>query len=139
MTNTDQELVALAPGAGHGVGKMIAAELLGRDGIIKRIADAFERGLGATRRTWDSGAKCWVEEPDTRSQLQAAFGILAHMEGEPIKRIIHEIKKSGIDPLEALDSPAAVQAAERMVAGARAKLRRKGVGMKAAEVVDVDA
>lgn len=130
--------MTLAPGAGSGVGKLVAAELLGRDGIIKKLADAFEAGLTATRRTWDSGAKQWVEEADTRSQLQAAFGLLAHMEGEPIKRVIHEFRKGGVDPTEALSSPAAIEAAERMIAGAKAHARKVASQAKRVEPVTVD-
>lgn len=88
MPVQEQEMI-LAPAAGAGIGKIVADELLSRD-IGKKLADALERGLTATRRTWDSGVKQWVEEPDTRSQLQAAMGIMAHMEGEPVKRIIHQ-------------------------------------------------
>ncbi len=138
----DTELItleSLAPGAGAGIGKEIAKTLLAREGFIQRMADALDNALTATRRTWDSGAKQWVEEPDTRSQLQACFGVLAHMEGEPIKRVIHEVRKS-IDASEALSSPAAIEAAERMIAGAKAKLRRAGVktGPKRAEPVEAD-
>lgn len=137
MADTDQQMT-LAPGAGSGVGKLVASELLSRAGIIKKLADAFEAALTATRRTWDSGAKQWVEEPDTRSQLQAAFGLLAHMEGEPIKRVVHEFKRAGLDPLAALDSPAAIEAAERMIAGAKAHARKTAAQARKAEPVVVD-
>ena len=140
MADSDQpvDLLSLAPAAGAGIGKLIAAELLKRPDFMPAMIEAAMGGLRATRSYYDKGSQSVVSEPDCRVQVQTLFGLLAHMEGDPVKRIIHEIKKSGIDPLEALDSPAAVQAAERMVAGARAKLRRKGVGMKAAEVVDVE-
>ena len=109
--------LSLAPAAGAGIGKMVADDLLARQGFAKRLADSLDRGLTATRRTWDSGAKEWVEEPDTRSQLQAAFGIFAHMEGEPIKRIIHQhMGAAGIDPLATLqDSPAAREALRKLL------------------------
>jgi NAD(P)-dependent dehydrogenase (short-subunit alcohol dehydrogenase family) len=110
--------IMLAPAAGSGIGKAIAKELLSRGGIVEKLADALENALTATRRTWDSGTKQWVEEPDTRSQLQAVFGLIAHMEGEPIKRVIHQHLggKGDVDPLQALqDSPALREAAERML------------------------
>lgn len=138
MTTPDQQLEALAPNAGVGVGKLIASDLLARPGFIKKCADVWEAALNATRRTWDQGNKCWVEEPDTRSQLQALFGLLAHTEGEPIKRIIHEVRKGvGGSPDEMLaESPAAIEAAKRIVAGAEA--RRRKAGLKKAEPVEID-
>ncbi len=105
----------LAPAAGAGIGKAIAADLLARPGFVRKMADALDNALGATRRTWDAGAKEWVEEPDTRSQLQAFFGCLAHMEGEPIKRIIHQHNGDGKAPdvLAALRESPALRAAMR--------------------------
>lgn len=140
MDNSDQ-LATLTPGAGQGIGKLIFDRILQeRPEFISLMVDTAIDGLKAmSPRRWDKDTQQWLQDPDYRVRMQTWFGLLANAEGEPIKRIVHEIRKSGIDPLEALDSPAAVQAAERMVAGARAKLRRKGVGMKAAEVVDVDA
>ena len=114
----EETTLTLAPAAGVGVGKAVADDLLARPGFAKRLADALERGLSATRRTWDSGSKQWVEEPDTRSQLQAAFGIMAHMEGEPVKRIIHQhLGGAGtVDPLGALrESEALRDAAKAML------------------------
>ncbi len=139
MDNPDQ-LATLTPGAGQGIGKLIFDRILQeRPEFISLMVDTAIDGLKAmSPRRWDKDTQQWLQDPDYRVRMQTWFGLLAQAEGEPIKRIVHEIRKSGIDPLEALDSPAAVQAAERMVAGARAKLRRKGVGMKPAEVVDVE-
>ena len=111
----ETESITLAPAAGAGIGKMIADELLSRPGFVTRMCDALDNGLTATRRTWDSGSKQWVEEPDTRSQLQAFFGCVAHMEGEPVKRVFHQHSSTGhIDPLEALRaSPELRDAARR--------------------------
>lgn len=108
--------VILAPAAGSGIGKMLADEILSRPGIVQRMADVLENALQAERRTWDQGQKKWVTEPDTRSQLQALFGMLAHMEGEPIKRVLHQHmgNKGEIDLHGALqDSPALRDALQR--------------------------
>lgn len=82
--------IQLAPAAGAGLGKLIVDNLLVRPGIVQKLADALENALTATRRTWDSGAKCWVDEPDSRTQLQALFGLWAQCEGEAVKRIVHQ-------------------------------------------------
>lgn len=113
--------IILAPGAGSGIGKAIADDLLARPDFAKRLADALERGLDAVQKFWVSTGKgegYWEERPDTRSQLQAAFGIMAHMEGEPVKRIIHQhLGGNGtVDPLAALqESPALLEAARKLL------------------------
>jgi hypothetical protein len=135
----DKLEIQLAPAAGAGIGKEIAANLLARPGFVDKMADALDNALTATRRTWDSGSKQWVEEPDTRSQLQAFFGCLAHMEGEPIKRIIHQHTGDGkgLDPLTALqESPALREAARRMLE--KSEWRRSGRNAKQAESVEVE-
>ena len=141
----NESTLSLAPAAGAGIGKMVADDLLARKGFAKRLADSLDRGLTATRRTWDSGAKEWVEEPDTRSQLQAAFGIFAHMEGEPIKRIIHQhLGNAGVDPLATLqDSPAARDALRRLLeksewrtSGKQAHKRPKAIEQAAEAAAD---
>lgn len=111
------ETIPLAPAAGAGVVRDVAAELATRPTVVTKIADALENALSATRRVWDKDAKAWIEEPDTRSQLQAVFGIFSHFAGDPQKRIIHEhIQAAGLDPLATLrESPALLEAAERLV------------------------
>jgi len=147
---TENTALILAPGAGSGIGKAIADDLIGRPEFAKKLADALERGLDAVRRVWVSTGKGeghWEEEPDTRSQLQAAFGILAHMEGEPVKRIIHQhLGGAGtVDPLAALqESPALREAATRMLEkanfrsnpGARSKAAAQARKEQAALVVE---
>jgi hypothetical protein len=70
----------------------------------------------------------WLVEPDMRTQSAMFFGLLAHMEGEPIKRIIHQhLGGEGgvVDPLAALkDSPALQAAVERTLE--KAKWRTSG-------------
>jgi hypothetical protein len=131
------EILTLAPAAGQGIGKQIAEKLLGRPGFIDRMADALDNALTATVRRWDKEADEWIVDPDTRSQLQAFFGCLAHMEGEPIKRIIHQhLGGTGdVDPLAAMQaSPALRDAATRLIEKASFRDRKK----KHAELVEVD-
>lgn len=111
------EAIPMAPAAGAGVVRDVAAELATRPAVVVKMADALERGLTATRRVWDKDAKTWIEEPDTRSQLQAVFGIFSHFAGDPQKRIVHEhVQTAGLDPLTTLrESPALLEAAERLV------------------------
>lgn len=140
------ETLELAPAAGSGMGRQIADKLLAREGFLDRMADALDNALTATRRTWDSGAKCWNEEPDTRSQLQAFFGCLAHMEGEPIKRIIHQhLGGNGqVDPLAALqESPALREAASKLLQKAEwrtsGKQKHKAPKVAEAAIPEADA
>jgi hypothetical protein len=110
-------IVPFAPAAGSGIVRDVAAELATRPGFVQKMADALENGLTATKRMWDAGSKQWIEEPDTRCQLQALFGAFSHFVGDPQKRILHEhIAAAGIDPLGALrESPALREAAKAML------------------------
>lgn len=128
--------LTLAPAAGSGIGKIVAAELLALD-IGKKVAATLDRGLTATRSHWVSegqGKGYWEDEPDTRSQLQAAALILAHMEGEPVKRVIHQhMNVNGtVDLLSALqDSPELTELLQQQLTKA-AKPRRGAKSVKAA-------
>lgn len=113
----------LAPASGSGIGKEVADELLSRPGFAKKLADCLERGLTAKRSFWVSTGKgegYREEEDDTRSQLQAAFGIMAHMVGEPIKRIIHQ--HLGADGK--LDLRGALQDSPELAAAVAAELEK---------------
>lgn len=117
----------LAPAAGAGVGKLLADRLLSRPDFIDTLEAVAIRALAAETRRWDPQAKDWCVEPDMRIQSQMFFGLLAHMEGEPIKRIIHQhLGGDGtVDPLGALrDSPALQAAVERTLE--KAKWRTSG-------------
>jgi hypothetical protein len=110
--------IALAPAAGAGVGKLLADRLLGRPDFLDTMEAVAARALSATARRWDPGAKEWIVEPDMRTQSGMFFGLLAHMEGEPIKRIIHQHLggNGSVDPLAALqESPALRDAARRLL------------------------
>ncbi len=65
-----------------------------------------------------------VTEPDAKIQVQTFALIMAHMEGEPVKRIIHQHLGAGgkLDVGAALtDSPELAQAVERELQKARWK------------------
>jgi hypothetical protein len=138
------ENAQLAPAAGAGIGKMLAEDLLARPGFIREMADVIAGAIRANTRHWDRDAKEFIVEPDHKIRLQAFFGIVAHMEGEPIKRIIHQhLGGSGtVDPLAALqESPALRDAAKKLLE--KAEWRHSGHKpskrpVKAAEALEVD-
>jgi len=132
---TENTQISLAAGAGAGLVKLVADDLLARVGFARRVADSLERALDATRRTWDSGTKQWIDEPDSRTQLQAVFGIFAHFEGEPIKRVIHEHLGQG-HLQEALEEmpPAMLEAMQRRIEFARKKAKRAKPAQVAVDV-----
>lgn len=141
--NMSTEFSTLAPASGVGVGKMLADALLSRPGFITLMADVAENGLKATTpRRWDKNADDWVSDPDFRVQTQTLFMLIAHMEGEPIKRIIHQHLGAGgkLDPLAILqESPATREALERLLQ--KSKWRdsgRNGKEAKAAEPATLD-
>ncbi len=145
----EQEIATLAPASGAGIGKLIAQNLFAREGFIDRMGDAIWDALGAERRVWDkeanNGRGAWEVEPDNRSRLQAFFGIVAHMEGEPVKRIIHQhLGASGkpVDPVDALqESPALRAAVERTLAKATHRDKSPARHMRAKQadaVLEVD-
>ena len=97
-------------------------------------------GLKAERSFWDKNSGGIISELDHRVQIQALALLLAHMEGEPVKRIIHQhLGGDGqIDLGAALrDSPALQAAIERQLENARFKDRKRGgkTPPKTAEVV----
>ncbi len=125
MENSNMQL---APAAGAGIGKAIADALLAKPGFIDRMAAVIDRALVAKKQRWDRESKSFVEEDDSRIQLDAFFGVVAHMEGEPIKRIIHQHtgKGAGVDLVDYLQtSPAALDAVERIVSNAKFKTRNQ--------------
>lgn len=115
-----EETATLAPAAGAGIGKILADRLLAEPGFVDAMVAAAVNGLRATRSYWtgkgDSAELVTVE--DSKVQLQAFALILANMEGEPIKRVIHQHLGAGgqADPLAALqESPALRDAARRLL------------------------
>lgn len=131
----------MAPAAGAGIGKLLADRLLSEPGFMDSLVAAFANGLKATRSFYvkDQGMRT---EPDAKTQLQAAALVLAHMEGEPVKRIIHQHLGQGgqLDIMGALrESPALLAAAEREIEKAKWKAsgRRPAKKVEAAPAEDV--
>lgn len=130
-TPMPEETMSLAPAAGAGIGKLLADRLLADPTFIDAMVDAVMNGLRATRSFWvkgDGGKGELQTEPDSKTQLQAFSLVLAHMEGEPIKRVIHQHLGGGaqLDVLGALrESPALQEAMERELAKAKWKGGKK--------------
>lgn len=134
--------ISLAPASGSGIGKMLADALLADPDFLPLMKGAALGGLRAQRSYYDKGAGGVVTEPDHRVQIQTVALLLAHMEGEPIKRIIHQHlggDGSAIDPLGALrDSPALMAAVERELAKAKFKDRHRKTRPTEAATLEVD-
>ena len=131
--------MTLAPAAGAGIGKILAERLLAKPEFVELMLAAITNGLNATRSFYvkDQGMQT---EPDFKVQLQAFALILAHMEGEPIKRIIHQHIGDGktVDPLAALqESPQLREAAKRLLD--KAAFRTRHSDAKRAEPADTAA
>lgn len=109
------ETLTLAPASGAGIGKILADRLLANPDFVPALENAMLGGLKASRSFWSKDAGL-VTEPDFRVQVQTAALLLAHMEGEPVKRIIHQHLGEGgkLDVGGALaDSPELAAAVER--------------------------
>ena len=132
---------ALAPAAGAGIGKILADKLLADPEFERLMVDAAKDGLRATRSfSVGRGGDARVEtEPDFRTRIQAFTILMAHMEGEPVKRIVHQHVGTGgaIDPTAALrDSPALQDALAHLLNKAQFRDRnsRKAKTVEAVEV-----
>lgn len=125
MMQTDAQL---APAAGSGIGKLIADALLARPEFVGLMRDALIEGLKAmTPRRWDKDTQKFIADPDCRVRIQTVALVLSHMEGEPIKRIVHQhLGMPSVDPVAAMqDSPALVAAVERALENAKFRTRRQ--------------
>jgi hypothetical protein len=147
-----QTEMTLAPAAGAGVGKILADQLLADPEFIPLMIEAAKGGLGATRSFWcGKGAAGYLEtEPDFRTRIQTFALLLAHMEGEPVKRIIHQhLGGSGqVDPLKALqESPELLEAVARTLekakwktaGGERSAARAAERRAQASQAIEADA
>lgn len=116
------EELSLAPAAGAGVGKKLAERLLARDDFMPLMEAAAIDGLQAMApRRWDKDTQDWITDPDMKTRTAVFFGLIANMEGEPVKRIIHQHVGGGgrVDLVQSLhDSPALLDAAKAMIAKA---------------------
>ncbi len=129
----ETNLVTLAPAAGSGIGKAFADALLSDPEFLPLLVAAAKNGLKAERSFWcGKGGEGYLErEPDMRTQIQTVALILANLEGEPIKRIIHQHLGAALPDAMALlqDSPAALDAAKRLVE--KAEWHKSGRNSKA--------
>ena len=137
------ENLTLAPASGSGIGKILADTLLADPDFVPAMVAAAKGGLKAERSYYDKGAGAVVTEPDERVRIQTLALLLAHMEGEPIKRIIHQhLGGTGsVDPLAALqESPALREAAARMLEKAewRTSGNKAHKRPKPAKIVDAE-
>jgi hypothetical protein len=90
MDTTPDTQLSLAPGAGSGIGRKLALSLLDDSRFLPALRDAFMDALTATTWYFDTGSKTRVLAIDYKTRLAAAMGVLSHMEGDPVKRIIHQ-------------------------------------------------
>jgi hypothetical protein len=132
-----QPAQTLAPAAGAGIGKELADRLLARADFITQMETAAIDGLNAVHpKRWDPASKSWGEpEPDHKTRIATLFGLLAQMEGEPVKRILHVHGAGGgmPDPLQAMqDSPALRRAARHLLE--KAEFRERNAKAKPAEL-----
>lgn len=142
MENPGQ--ISLAPAAGAGIGKLLADSLLADPEFVPLMRKTAVECLAAMApRRWDRDTESWIADPDFRVRAQMFFGLLAHMEGEPVKRIIHVGQGYGLplDPLASLrESPAMQDELRRLLAKAdfrtSGRQAHKRPAKKAIEVVD---
>lgn len=133
--------LALAPAAGSGIGKLLAESLLADPEVVPLMVEAAKEGLRATRSFYvrDGNTGHTETEPDYKVRLQALALLLSHMEGEPVKRILHQHigTNKAVDPLEALrESPATLAAVESLLA--KAKFRERHKTAKPVETADIE-
>lgn len=133
MTTTEE--ITLAPAAGSGVGRKLAELLLANEKFLPLMAAAFIDALGAEQFFYDKHIKEYKGEPDYKTRLNAAVALLAHMEGDPVKRIIHQhITPLGKVSLEdaLAESPALREVMARELD--KAKWHKSGRNAKPADV-----
>lgn len=138
----NQTLATLAPAAGTGIGKLLADSLLvDPKKLAEEMRAVVERGFHAQKRVWDAGAKTWAYEEDCRTQIQTLALVLAHMEGEPIKRIVHQhLGEVMADAqVQLRESPALREALEHELEKAKFRTRKVKSAPPAADLVPVES
>jgi hypothetical protein len=126
--------VSLAPAAGSGIGRRLADMLLADPEFITDLKNAFADALKAQVFLFDRPSGKFDAQPDWKTRLAAAVAILANMEGEPVKRIIHQHLGEGGDPAAELDraienNPHLIRAMEKQLARAKRRLSEKLVDL----------
>lgn len=138
---TESQAITLAPAAGSGLGKLLADSLLADPEFVPLMRKtALECLQAMAPRRWDKESGGWVADPDMRTRAQMFFGLLAHMEGEPVKRIIHQ----HLGGTGKLDLRGALQDSPELAAAVAAELekaqwRKSGRTRKADPVVEGEA
>ncbi len=113
--------LTLAPAAGAGLGKLLADSLLSDPEFVPLMRKTAIECLHAMApRRWDKESGGWVADPDMKTRAQMFFGLIAHMEGEPVKRIIHQ--HLGADGK--LDLRGALQDSPELAAAVAAELEK---------------
>ena len=132
-----EAIALLAPAAGNGMGKQVAARLLARADWLDLFENAIVGALTATNRYYDKTHNEWVIYPDGKTRLAAVLGIWSHLEGDPVKRVIHQHLGPGgpSNDLAAalIDSPELLQAIEQTIAEAK-----RAASARPVELVDLD-
>lgn len=135
--------ISLAPAAGAGIGKILAEQLLADPEFIPLMLAAVKNGLKASRSFYRGKGEAaeLITEADSRTQIQTFALLMAHMEGDPVKRVIHQHLGGGgnVDPLAALqESPELRAAARRLLDKAEFRTRHtKQAEPAPAEAIEV--
>jgi hypothetical protein len=137
--------------AGSGIGKQLAEKLLERDDFLRLLEEAVVAALQANLQPrWDPNAKAWAPAvPDAKTRLAAVLGLMAQLEGEPVRRIVHQhLGGGGVLDLHAVlrDSPELREVLARELQNAKSPGERsrdhaaakRAKLAKAAEVMVVD-
>jgi hypothetical protein len=135
--------------AGSGIGKQLAEKLLERDDFLRLLEEAVVAALQANLQPrWDPNAKAWAPAvPDAKTRLAAVLGLMAQLEGEPVRRIVHQhLGGGGVLDLHAVlrDSPELREVLARELQNAKGPGERSREhfaakrAAKAAEVMVVD-
>lgn len=107
---------------------MLAESLLAREDFIPSLVGALVGALHADTYLRDGKGVRVI--PDCRTRLAAVVAALAHMEGDPIKRVIHQhlVTDGKIDLVAAFrESPALLAATERLISNAKFRERKSSV------------
>jgi hypothetical protein len=149
--NGNNAILALAPAAGTGIGKELAARLLKREDFMRLLEDAAVAALTAMQNPrWNPVAKQWEpSQPDAKTRLGALLGLMAQLEGEPVRRIVHQhLGGGGVLDLHTVlkDSPELREVLARELQNAKGPGERsrehfaakRAAKAKAAEVMVVD-
>jgi hypothetical protein len=143
MTDLEKEqweaIRALAPAAGTGVGSALAQRFFGRPDWLDKLEASLINALGAEHRVYGGKGVGIITYPDGKTQLAAVLGLMSHMDGEPVKRIIHEVRR-GRDAESLQDeltrSPALREAAREMLDAAE-KSAGSGAAVEPSAVIDL--